>query len=78
MRTPMSHPNLELEENFNSDADCASSHRRKVRHWQNFKRIRLRGDWSDTGPQAGIDQATPTENGNRPTVETKQSLSPWN
>lgn len=39
--------------------------RRRARHWHNFRRIRLRGDWSDTGPSAGTEPSLPSQNSNR-------------
>lgn len=51
-------PKSELEELFNGNTDNDYISRRRARQKHNFKRIRLRGDWSDTGPTAGLDLDT--------------------
>jgi len=60
--SPMKTPKLDLEELFNGNPDYDSTMRRRARHWHNFRRIRLRGDWSDTGPSAGTEPALPSQN----------------
>ena len=52
---PLTSPKSELEELFNGNTDNDYASRRRARQKHNFKRIRLRGDWSDTGPAAGLD-----------------------
>jgi hypothetical protein len=56
---PMTAPKMEFEELFNGSPDNDSLARRLGRQRHNFKRIRLRGDWSDTGPSAGLDETAP-------------------
>ena len=65
----MNYPNLELERVFNSDLDCGQAGRRRGRPWHNFKRIRLRGDWSDTGPSAGTEDPVSTQPSNNRDTE---------
>ena len=63
---PMSDPVLKLEESFSIA---------KPRNLQNFKRIRLRGDWSDTGPSAGTEQTSPTQNSKQIVLVNEKYLS---
>jgi hypothetical protein len=48
-----------LDEQFSGNADTNSLSRRRARQGNSFKRVRLRGDWSDTGPSAGMSRAAP-------------------
>ena len=48
-----------MDEQFSGNVDTNSFARRRARQGNSFKRVRLRGDWSDTGPSAGISRAAP-------------------
>ncbi|XP_046445011.1 DDB1- and CUL4-associated factor 6-like [Daphnia pulex] len=65
---PLSIPKFELDEQFSGNADTNSLSRRRARQGNSFKRVRLRGDWSDTGPSAGMSRAAPDIGQARPTV----------
>ncbi|XP_057374937.1 DDB1- and CUL4-associated factor 6-like isoform X2 [Daphnia carinata] len=65
---PLSIPKCELEEQFSGNPDTNSPSRRRARQGHSFKRVRLRGDWSDTGPSAGMNRTAPDIGQARPTV----------